>query len=249
MVAKPLYAGRRFAIGVAAYLAISALQYAAGAERWQLAAIVASDNVQRGLSLSDGRPALLAGASYQFDSGVYAGVWGSTVSNGRTVFRKAAGRYEVNYMAGYARALGDDWDLDVVLLRYEYPDSDAFVDYGYSELSVSVGNLDRLRLGFAASRDATIYTRDGLQQKIPTYALEVVGLHPLNTRLAWLAGAGYMALRDGVDSGYAYVNTGIAAKLGRTEFELQYVTTRDGQRHFGRRLAGPRLVLALMVSF
>jgi uncharacterized protein (TIGR02001 family) len=244
---RALAAGSRSAAGLALFAALGALQCAAGAERWQLAMVAASDYVHRGLSQSDGEPALQAGIRYLFDSGVYAGVWGSTVSNARTPFRGAAGRLEVSYMAGFALAMAEDWDFDLALVRYEYPDSDAFVEYGYAELSASVGYRERLRFTAAFSRNATMYTRDGLQHNARTRAWELVGQQPLGARLSWTAGAGYFELREGDGTGYGYFSTGLAARVARLDFELQYIDTRRGERLFGR-LAGPRVVLALMAS-
>jgi uncharacterized protein (TIGR02001 family) len=239
----------RAVAGPALYAVLGALQCAVAGERWHLSALAASDYVHRGLSQSDNRPALQAGASYRFVSGVYAGVWGSTVSNARTPFPDAAGRFEVSYMAGYAMALGDSWDFDVALFRYEYPDSDAVVSYGYTELAASLGFDDRLRLTLATSRDATIYTRSGLAHDITTYAWELTGRHPLGARLSGLAGVGYLDFRNGADTGYTYFNVGLAARLANMDLEMQYFDTRNGEQLFGRRLAGPRVVLALMVRF
>jgi uncharacterized protein (TIGR02001 family) len=228
-------------------LSLATIQSAAGAERWQFGVLASSDNVQRGLSHSDAGPAFHAGARYQFDSGVYAGVWASTVSNGRTTLKGAAGRHEVQYMAGHARPLGRDWGLDLALLRYEYPDSDAPVDYGYTELSVSAGFRDRLRLSFAVSHDATIYTQAGFRRDATTRAWELVGSQPLGARFSGLAGIGHFDLGAGAQ--YLYFNTGLAMRLTRLDVELQYVDTDKAERLFGRRLAGPRVVLAAMVSF
>lgn len=221
---------------------------AAGAEG-RLSLVAASDYVHRGLSLNDAGPALLAGASYRFDPGVYAGVWAATVSNSRTVVRGAAGRLEVNYLVGYSRPWGDAWEFDVAALRYEYPDSDAPVDYGYTEVAASIGYGGWLWFSAAASRDATVLTLRGLEYEVTTAALELAVERPLRTRLSWTAGAGYFDFHDGTAPGYAYFNAGLAARFHRLEAELQYIDTARGERLFGRRLAGPRVVLSLMASF
>lgn len=247
MNGRALAAVTRPAAGLALFAALGVLQCAAGAERWQLAAVAASDYVHRGLSQSDGEPALQAGLNYFSGPGVYAGVWASTVSNARTPFRGAGGRLEVSYMAGLATAVSETWDFDLALVRYEYPDSDSAVGYNYTELSASFGYRERLRFTAAVSPDATLYTRHGLQRNTQTRAWELVGQQPLGRQLNWTAGAGYFELRaDG--TGYGYFSTGLAARLSGLDVELQYIDTLRGERLFGR-LAGPRLVLALMASF
>jgi uncharacterized protein (TIGR02001 family) len=249
MPRKSCYSGPAFVAGVALYAAVGGPQNAAAAEKWQFGVVVASDYVHRGLSHNDSRPALQAGVTYQFGQGVYAGVWGATVSNARTPFPKSAGRLEMNYLIGYTRALGAAWDLDLVLHRYDYPDSDALVDYGYTELAASVGYDGRLRLTMAASRDSTIYTRSGLARDFTTYAWELAGQHPLGSRLTGLAGIGYLDFHNAPDTGYAYFNAGLAARVAKLDLELQYIDTSNGERLFGRRLAGPRIVLALVGRF
>lgn len=238
------------AIACVALWAVSvATQPCAGAERWHVGVVATSDYVQRGLSQNYADPALLGGATYRFDSGVYAGVWGSTVSNSRTALRDAAGRFEVNYLAGYAQPWGEAWEFDVAMLHYEYPDSDAPIDYGHTELAASVGYRGRVRLTAAASRNATVYTRRGPARNISTTAWELSGEHPLSARLSWIAGVGFLDFRAGSIPGYAYFNTGLAARFPWLDAELQYVDTAGGERLFGRRLAGPRVVLSLMAGF
>jgi uncharacterized protein (TIGR02001 family) len=230
------------------WAAVGAVQPAA-AEGWHVGALFTTDYVQRGLSQNDGKPALQAGATYTSAAGVYAGVWGATVSNGRTALRDAAGRFEVNFLAGYARPWRETLDFDVALLRYEYPDSDAPVDYGYTELSASAGYRGLAWLTGAVSRDATLFTRRGPERNITTFAWELAGEVPLSSRLGWIGGAGYLDFRRGTANGYAYFNTGFALRLDRLDVELQYIDTSRGEELFGRRLAGPRLVLSLMGSF
>lgn len=249
MPCKSCYSSPAFVAGVALYAAFGALQDAVAAEKWQFGVVVASDYVHRGLSHNDSRPALQAGVVYQFAQGVYAGVWGATVSNARTPFPKSAGRLEMNYLAGYTRALGATWDFDLALHRYEYPDSDASVDYGYTEFAASVGYEDRVRLTMSTSRDSTIYTRNGLARDFTTYAWELAGQHSLGTRITGLAGVGYLDFRNAPDTGYAYFSAGLTARVAKLDLELQYMDTANGERLFGRRLAGPRLVLALVGRF
>jgi uncharacterized protein (TIGR02001 family) len=245
---KPSALAPRAVICLALWAAGGAWQ-CAGADRWHAGALATTDYVQRGLSQNDGDPSFQAGATYRFGSGVYAGVWGATVSNARTALRGAAGRFEVNFLAGYAQPWGEALEFDVAWLRYEYPDSDAPVDYGYTELMASISYRDQLRFSGAASRNATLFTRRGLEYNIRTFAWELAGEHPLSSRLSWIGGAGYLDFRGGNARGYAYFSTGLAARLERLDMELQYMDTRQGEQLFGRRLAGPRVVLSLLVSF
>jgi uncharacterized protein (TIGR02001 family) len=73
-----------------------------------------SDYRFRGLSLSDRKPALQAGAEYAHQSGFFVGAWGSTIA------RYGGARQELDLYAGYAgSAKGLDYRASVT--RYLYP--------------------------------------------------------------------------------------------------------------------------------
>lgn len=92
---------------------------------------LASDYRYRGISQSRLRPALSAGADYSHASGLYAGVWASSIQ-----WIKDAGgnaKAEIDLYGGYkgsAGALG--YDLGV--LRYQYPSARLAVSPNTTEL-------------------------------------------------------------------------------------------------------------------
>ncbi len=73
---------------------------------------VVSDYRYRGLSLSSGRPALQGTLTLEHESGLYSEVWASTLGGGET---------EVDFTAGYARDLSDQFGLDLSANYYSYP--------------------------------------------------------------------------------------------------------------------------------
>lgn len=81
-----------------------------------------SNYVFRGLSLNDEEPAVQAGHEMAHDSGLYAGLWGSTgaVAEGFGV--------EINAYAGYAFELTPELLADVGVYHYHFPE-DTDVDF------------------------------------------------------------------------------------------------------------------------
>jgi uncharacterized protein (TIGR02001 family) len=235
--------------GTVVCLVLAGAPCAAAHDAWQLSAVAASDNVHRGISQSDAQSAFQAGISYRLRSGIHASLWGSTVSNGRTTLRDAAGQYELTYSAGYLFAQGERWEIDATWLRYTYPESRSGIDYDYQEWVLSFGIDGWLWLSAAVSPDTTLYTKHGLDRRITAYAWELAGQRALGPRLAAFAGIGYQDLSDGRAASYTYFNLGFSVRLRAADLQIQYVATRNAEQSYGSRLAGPRFVLGLMVGF
>ncbi|MBS1189918.1 MAG: hypothetical protein H6R10_1710 [Rhodocyclaceae bacterium] len=83
-----------------------------------------SDYLFRGISQTQGRPALQAGADYSHASGLYAGFWASNVkwTSLPAFTAKPDNHVETDFYGGYKGSLGD-FGYDVGLIRYYYPGS------------------------------------------------------------------------------------------------------------------------------
>jgi uncharacterized protein (TIGR02001 family) len=82
---------------------------------------VVSDYLFRGISQTRGKPALSAGADYSHSSGLYAGIWGSTIKWVSDA-QNTSVPLEVDVYGGYKNAFaGGDWNYDVGLITYNYP--------------------------------------------------------------------------------------------------------------------------------
>ena len=75
----------------------------------------------RGISQTFAKPALQGGFDYSHSSGIYLGNWNSNVSSGAGF---PSGNIEMDFYGGWKKSWGD-WGLDVGLLYYAYPGSDA----------------------------------------------------------------------------------------------------------------------------
>jgi uncharacterized protein (TIGR02001 family) len=82
-----------------------------------------SQYIFRGLTQTDGQPALQGGFDYAHASGFYAGTWGSNISWLRDFGGySAGGSLELDIYGGYKGTIGkSDFGYDVGLLYYWYP--------------------------------------------------------------------------------------------------------------------------------
>lgn len=94
-----------------------------------------SDYRFRGISQSAGDPAIQASFDLAFDSGFYAGVWGSNID-----FEDEA-NYEIDWYGGYFWEINDAVGLDIMLSYYTYPDADYDADYLELVNSLYVGDF------------------------------------------------------------------------------------------------------------
>ena len=92
-----------------------------------------SDYRFRGISLSEGQPALQASLNLDHESGIYAGIWTSTIKHG------AGTSAEIDLIAGYELQLSDQSSFDLLTTYYVYP-SDG--DSNYFETAATF-NLSR----------------------------------------------------------------------------------------------------------
>jgi uncharacterized protein (TIGR02001 family) len=85
---------------------------------------VYSQYIFRGLTQTNGDPALQGGFDYSHSSGFYAGTWMSNISwltDSPTVTGYTSSSLEMDFYAGYKGTVTGDLGFDVGLLQYYYP--------------------------------------------------------------------------------------------------------------------------------
>jgi len=85
-----------------------------------------SQYIFRGLTQTNGKPALQGGIDYSHSSGFYAGTWGSNISwlsDGAPPAYTDGGSLELDFYGGYKWGFGGDFTLDLGTLYYYYPGS------------------------------------------------------------------------------------------------------------------------------
>lgn len=91
-----------------------------------------SDYMWRGISQTDGSPAIQGGFDAAFDSGLYAGIWGSNIDFGGDE------SLEVDTYAGWAGEFSGV-GVDVGFINYHYPTSDSGTNFSEGYVGLSFG--------------------------------------------------------------------------------------------------------------
>ncbi|SEN51967.1 conserved hypothetical protein [Pseudomonas sp. ok272] len=110
---------------------------------------VVSDYRSRGISQSQGDPAIQGGAMLSHISGLYVGAWTSSVDFGAGTKT----RQEQDYYAGYYWQATEDIGLDVGYIKYVYPKN---ADFNLSEV-YAVLDVYGVKLGANYSNDTPNY--------------------------------------------------------------------------------------------
>ncbi|MDR3214214.1 MAG: TorF family putative porin [Azoarcus sp.] len=107
---------------VAALPLASVVQAEESASPFSANVSIVSDYAYRGISQTDEKPALQGGFDFKHSSGLYIGVWGSSISWLRDAETNvsSSNSVELDLYAGYAKSF-DDFGLDIGVLRYGYP--------------------------------------------------------------------------------------------------------------------------------
>ena len=172
-----------------------------------------TDYVWRGVTQSDGDPALQLGLDLNTGSGFFAGAWASTVDISN--YAGSQRDLEVDYYAGYAEQLGNRFTVTGNVVAYTYPGAEGSVDYDYLEYGVALNYDDFAWLAYA-------YTPDLYDSGYETHHVELHAEFPLAG--AWLigGGAGYYDVSRLSGSGYGHWELGVKRSFDRFEVDLRY---------------------------
>ena len=183
-----------------------------------------SDYRFRGVSFSDGDPAIQGGFDITHQSGFYAGTWASSIDGG-----DAFGEMELDLYAGYSASVGNGLTLDAGLLYYVYPTGDDSSETDYFEPYASIGFL----IGPAEAKAGVAYAweQDSLGGRDNLYLYTDASVGVPTTPVTVTAHLGYTdgslapaLLAGGVDdSGFDYSVGATAVVLGGMELGLAYV--------------------------
>lgn len=195
---------------------------------WNLS--VTSDYVFRGVTQTDFDPALQGGLDYAFgDSGFYVGLWGSNVD-----FVDPDGPdIEIDTYVGWSHDLSDDWNLDLMLTRYNYFGArDAYGDIDYNEFVGKVTYHDMLTFTVA-------YANDYANLDYSSTYFNLGGNWDIGHDFTLNAGVGHTDFSD--DNGsYNDWNIGVSRQFGPINAALNYYDTD---------IDGPRVSDSVVLSF
>lgn len=189
---------------------------------------IVTDYVFRGVSQTNGDIAMQGGLDYAFgDSGFYVGAWGSNVD-----FDEFQGpEFEIDAYVGYAADLGEKFNIDLMLTRYNYigtGDDYGSIDYNEVIAKFAMTNIATLTVG---------YTDDYVNSGEDATYVSLGNSWDLGNDYSLNASFGRSYFTDGDFNDW---NLGISKTIGPVEIGLNYYDTN---------LEGPRVSDAVVFSF
>lgn len=213
-------------------------------------ATLASEYRFRGVSLSDGDPAVQGTINLNHESGLYAGVWASSLEGFGAVGGASA---EIDLYAGYRREVASGVTVDGGLLYYLYPGAEGGeFDYfePFANMTVTTGPVTN-KVGFAYS-----WEQDALGGNDNLYVFNDTAFALGGTPFALLGHVGYNAGNSGLAFGSDYLDwsLGATATWRNLTLGVAYIDTDISETQaaaFGapRRIVDDALVATLSASF
>ncbi len=203
--------------------------------------LLTTDYVFRGVTQSDGDPAVQLGVDTSFASGLYLGAWGSTIDiyNGPGRQRET----EVIYYSGYSYNASMRWSFGTNLIAYTYPGTKGEIDYDYREVTLYGNYMDRAWLEYSYSPD--IYNTGKSTRNV-----EMLSEWPLPKSLSLSIGVGHYDVSSLSGDSYYYWQFGITRPFGLIEVDLRFHDTSDWVRIIStEERARSRLVLSTRFQF
>ena len=211
----------------------------AGASEFSGIATLTSEYIYRGLSLSDGDPAIQLGLDYEHDSGLFIGVWASTID-----LPSATGQrdIELDYYAGFHYAAESAITATVTLLRYTYPGQTSTHRYDYNEVLFGSTWLERYSIEFGYT--SNFYGQDRIGRH-----WELRSEWPVAN--AWVIGAalGGNEVSDAGVSHYLHWDVGASARFSRLTFDLRWYDNEQPDGFAAQLSANSQVVLSISAAF
>ena len=203
-------------------------------------ATLTSDYVFRGISQTQGDPALQAGLDVTLPNGVFAGLWVSPVDFASGEQRRRRRDLELDLYVGVSGELAPDWSWTVSLVNYHYPG--ASVDYNYLELNGGLFFRDSLSAAISYSAEAA-----GSHE--PGGSLATRFAQPLNPAFSLDGGVGHYWLSSDFLNDYAYWDVGLSWQEGSLALDLRYHGSSSSARRSYGAAADDRLVFSISLGF
>lgn len=202
-------------------------------------ATLASEYIYRGLAMSDGDPALQLGLDYEHDTGLFVGVWASTIDLSSAIGQRDM---ELDYYAGFHFASQAPLAATITVLRYTYPGQTGAHSYNHNE--VLVGATWRQHYSIELG-----YTSD-------LYGLGRIGRHwelrsewPVSHAWVISAALGGNDLSDVGVSRYLHWDIGASARISRLTVDVRWYDNEKPDGFAAEASANSQIVVSVSAAF
>ncbi|OGI61531.1 MAG: hypothetical protein A2W18_04270 [Candidatus Muproteobacteria bacterium RBG_16_60_9] len=177
---------------------------------------VTTDYRFRGVSQNAQDPALQGGADFSDKSGVYLGIWGSTIDFGSA----ADADLEVDLYGGVKwKGGGVDWDAG--LIHYAYPGSESSFKLPFTELYIG-GAYGPVTVKYYYTDDYTGTTTKAASYLVASGGVDLGSGVTLNLSVGRSSGGG---IKDTFVKNYTDYKVGVSKGFGGFNFDLSYIDT------------------------
>ncbi len=175
-----------------------------------------SDFVWRGVTQTDGDPALQGEVTVSHASGFYAGAWASTVDFGDP---DDGIDHEIDFYAGWTGELAEGTELDLSVTRVRYPGVNEGYELDYTEFAAALSFAEYYTVGVAYSPDIFQLGDKGIYYS-------AAADYPLgDSGLGLKLSSGWYDLDDAAGDSYGDWLVGLTRSFGPIDAELHYTDT------------------------
>lgn len=192
----------------------------ARAQDWSGVLGVSSDNLYRGISLTDGRPAWLADLHRDLGADWVIGL-GASAERPRG---QTAGAQLTAYLDRHWQ-LDEDWAAQAGIVHYDSPSNPHRVYWRYDEINAAIGYRGRWTASVAVSPNRLRVSASGREEKALATFYEATFHQPIAGRLSADMGVGYANLDRVAGLDYKYGSGGLGYAIADARVYVQAVWT------------------------
>ena len=189
---------------------------------------VTTNYLFRGVSQSQGDPAISGGVDYSHASGFYAGAWASTQKWVEDGGYKADSNLELDLYGGYKGAMGDV-GYDVGLVTYYYPGDQMAApatDPDTTELYLGMSwKTLSLKYSYTVSDRFVGWSTTAGDKTKGSYYLDLSGSHDLGNGWGVVGHIGYQDVKDNDAASYTDYKLGVTKDVGFGTVTMAYTDT------------------------
>jgi uncharacterized protein (TIGR02001 family) len=222
-----------------AWLALQLFAPSAKASDLSGAATLTSQYIYRALKMSDGNPALQLGLDCEHDTGLFAGIWASTVDLSTAIGQRDT---ELDYYAGFRFESDAPVSAVVTVLRYTYPGQTTIQSYDYTEVLFGASWHEHYSIEIGYTNNLYGFDRIGrhweLRSEWPVANTWVLG-----------AALGGNDMSDAGVSQYLHWDVGASARFSRLTFDLRWYDNEPIDGFAAYLSANSQFVLSISAAF